>query len=57
MLYKIRTQQIWLGFGVILATWASYEYSANLMVSLISGAVALIIGMMVLGFYTANQAE
>jgi hypothetical protein len=57
MLQKIRGKLIWLGLGVILATWLSYEYSADWAYSLILGAVALMIGSMVLSFYAAGQAE
>jgi hypothetical protein len=57
MLRKIRENLIWLGLGVILATWLSYEYSADWAYSLILGAVALMSGLMVLGFYAAGQAE
>ncbi|MCL4302306.1 MAG: hypothetical protein KJ077_41845 [Anaerolineae bacterium] len=57
MLKKIRGKLIWLGLGVILATWLSYEYSYDWMYSLILGGIALMIGAMVLSFYAAGQAE
>ena len=57
MLQKIREKLIWLGLGVILATWLSYEYSDDLVYSLILGAVALMGGLMILGFYSAGQTE
>ena len=57
MLKKIRGKLIWLGLGVILATWLSYEYSYDWTYSLILGGIALMIGAMVLSFYAAGQAE
>lgn len=57
MLQKIRGKLIWLGLGVTLATWLSYEYSEDLVYSLTLGAVALMVGLMVLGFYSAGQTE
>jgi hypothetical protein len=57
MLQKIRGKLIWLGLGVILATWLSYEYSDNLTSSVVLGAVALMSGLIVLSFYAASQAE
>jgi hypothetical protein len=57
MLKKIRGKLIWLGLGVILTIWLSYEYSYDWMYSLILGGIALMIGAMVLSFYAAGQAE
>ncbi|HXV43142.1 MAG TPA: hypothetical protein VEC96_08770 [Anaerolineae bacterium] len=57
MLQKIRGKLIWLGLGVILAAWLSYEYSDDLTSSVILGAVALMSGLLVLGFYAAGEAE
>jgi hypothetical protein len=57
MLQKIRGKLIWLGLGVILTIWLSYEYSYDWTYSLILGSVALMIGAMVLTFYAAGQVE
>lgn len=57
MLQKIRGKLIWLGLGGILATWLSYEYSADWVYSLILGVVVLMGGLVVMGFYAAEQAE
>lgn len=56
MIRSIRDKLIWLGFGVIAATWLSYEFSTDLFHSLVLGAGALIVGLLFLAFYAANEA-
>jgi hypothetical protein len=57
MIEKIREKSIWLGLGVILAIWLSYQYSGDWVYSLILGGVALMGGLMVLSFYAAGQTD
>lgn len=57
MLRKIRGKLIWLGLGGILTTWLSYEYSADWVYSLALGVVVLMGGLVVMGFYAAEQAD
>jgi hypothetical protein len=57
MLKKIRGKLIWLGLGVILTIWLSYEYSYDWMYSLILGGIALMIGAMVLSFYYSTKTR